>query len=316
MDNFLAVLFAVLPIMAVMGCGFVLFRIGLMTKPGTAELGRLVYWVALPCILFAKLSTGDQLDPPWTGLIIAVIAYGASVILVLLTTRSQEAALRGSLATISYRSNSTFVGLPVAMMLIHNGICDQAFESYFLLFLACTVPLFNVYSVIGFLMPHHGLDKSAMKKVGVGLMKNPLILSCALGIVFSQLGWGKALQDNVIMRSIDLIGQSAIPLALIMAGASIRLETLRSGNVHFWFWNVWKMILLPLIVYFICVLCQVDQNTMMALIIISAAPGAVAAVPMAQELGGDEELSACSVVLTTLISPLSLVGFLLLASYY
>lgn len=316
MDNFMAVLSAILPIMLLISAGYVLRRMDLMSAAGCAEIGRVIYWFALPCLLFVKLAVDQPQSPPWTGLLIGSACYGLSVLLVYVSSGSQSAAVRGSLATISFRCNAAFVGLPVVMLLIDNGICDADFASFYLLMLACIVTVFNVYSVLGFLLPHHGVDGKALARVGMGLLKNPLIWSCVLGILFSVCGWGPALKDNVLFRSMDLAGQASIPMALLMAGASLNLQRMRSGGLHFWFWNGWKMFLLPLLVYLICVLLQVDAQTMMALCILSACPGAVATVPMAQELGGDEELTAASVVITTLVSPLSLLVFILLAGAY
>jgi len=162
-------------------------------------------------------------------------------------------------------------------------------------------------------LPHHGVNAKALRSIAVGLLKNPLSWSCFAGIWFSQMGWGQAFETNVLMRSLTLIGQAAIPMALIMAGASLRLDSLRASGKHFWIWTAWKMLLLPVIVFGVCILLQVDQHTLMGLTILSACPSAVAAVPMSQELGGDEELSAASVVVTTIISPISLVAFILLA---
>ncbi len=313
MDNFIAVVLAVLPVMILIGSGLGLRLLRLLSNAGSAEMGKAVYWLALPCFLFTKLAAGDQASPPWIGLGIATLCYGASLALVLYSCRHLSPAIQGSLATMSYRANGAFVGLPIAILLIENGVCDPAFEQYFLILLAGTVPIFNVYSVFGFLLPHHGIDAKALRRIGFGLIKNPLIWSCFLGLWFSQMGWGQALEHNVLMRSFSLIGQAAIPMALIMAGASLRLESLRAGGKHFWIWAAWKMLLLPIIVFAICILLEVDQHTLMGLTILSASPSAVAAVPMSQELGGDEEISAASVVVTTMICPISLVAFILLA---
>ena len=274
----------------------------------------MVYWLALPCLLFYKMSFGGQNDLPWLGLGIAAVLFGVSVALALWTGRHLDPGVRGSLANMSYRANGAFVGLPVAVLLIHNGICEPAFEQYFLIMLAGTVPLFNLYSVIAFLLPHHGIDKRAMKRVIIGLLKNPLIWSCVTGIIFAKLGWGEAIgKENVIKKSIALLGEAAIPMALVMAGANLRLESVRSGGGHFWFWTAWKMLFLPAVIIGVCLLFRVDHYTLMALTVLCASPCAVAAVPMAQELGGDEELTATSIVITTIISPISLVAFILIA---
>ena len=313
MDQFLAVLFAVIPIIILIASGLGMRACRLMTKAGSAEIGKVVYWLALPCLLFYKMAIGEENDTPWLGLGIGTILFTVSCFLAFFTTKSLGPKAQGTYATMSFRSNCAFVGLPVAVLLIKNGIIDSSFEQYFLIMLACTVPVFNVLSVAGFLLPHHGIDKRAIKHVCMGLLKNPLIWSCLLGILFSKLGWGIAIKDNVLMESCSLIGQAAIPMALIMAGANLQVETLRGGGNAFWFWTVWKMILLPAAALLVCYFLQLDLATTLALIIICASPSAVATVPMAQELGGDAELTSTGVVITTIICPVSLVAFILIA---
>lgn len=312
MDQFLTVLFAVIPIIVLIASGLGLRAWGLMTKAGSSEIGKVVYWLALPCLLFYKMAIGEASDTPWLGLGIASALFTVSCFLAFFTTKSLGPAAQGTYATMAFRSNCAFVGLPVAVLLINNGFIDSSFEQFFLIMLACVVPVFNLLSVVGFLLPHHGVDKRAIKHVFVGLLKNPLIWSCLVGILFSKFGWGIAIKDNVLMKSCDLIGQAAIPMALLMAGANLQFDKLRGGGSAFWFWTVWKMILLPALALLLCYLCQLDMATSLALIIICASPSAVATVPMAQELGGDAELTATGVVITTIICPVSLVAFILL----
>ena len=297
-----------------MAAGTVMRKQGIMSDAGCKELGRIVYWVALPALLLVKISQNTQVEMPWAALGIMSLMIIISIIVILITARKQSPAIRGSLCTVSFRANAAFVGLPVALLLIRAGVCQPQLESTFLLIFGTLIPIFSIASVLGFLLPQHGFSMHSIWRIVKNLSYNPLLWSCGLGVSLAASGIGPQIADNIIMQTLSILGSASIPLALLMAGASLKLQSIRNNKMPLIASSTWKMILFPVFIHGLCIASEVDQETHMSLLIISASPCAVSSVPIAQELGGDEEISAAAVVLTTLMAPFSLVAFIMLAS--
>ena len=109
LQNFLYSLNATLPIFAVMVLGWILKRVGFLTEGFTKVADRLVFQVALPCMLFldiAQMDTAQLLDGRF-------IAYGAAVTLIsifaiwgLAKVFLKDKTLVGSFVQGSYRSSA------------------------------------------------------------------------------------------------------------------------------------------------------------------------------------------------------------------
>ena len=85
---------------------------------------------------------------------------------------------------------------------------------------AVIVPLFNALAVFTLEMYRGGSVQ--WKKVAVGIAKNPLIIGSVLGLVFMLAG---VELPQFIRSSVDSLAASATPVALIVLGASIHLES-------------------------------------------------------------------------------------------
>ena len=87
---------------------------------------------------------------------------------------------RGVMIQGLYRSNFALVGIPVADALMRGGDI-----SVVAVLLAVVVPIFNVAAVI--ILEGFGGKKPDIKHVLMDVLKNPLIIASALGIVFLAL---------------------------------------------------------------------------------------------------------------------------------
>jgi predicted permease len=72
-----------------------------------------------------------------------------------------------------------------------------------------------------------------------------------------------------------------------------------------------KLVLVPALTWAAGMALGVEPLALTAAVVLMACPVAVASVPMARMLGGDAELMAALVVLTTVAAPVAMLGWLL-----
>lgn len=309
MHDFLVLARAVAPVVAVLVLGRLLARWGLITAIGAADLNRLVYWVGLPAQLIVVVAASDlrhSFDA--AAVSAAVIAFTIVLVMTLAVTWRRPPAERGSLASGVARANAAYVGLPVvtlASLTLSGGRGEQLLAVYTVI-LAVMVPVFNVGSVLGFIVPQHGISRGGWRRSVRELPRNPLILACVLGILLAWFAPG-VLTGTLIGDSLTLLAQASLPLALLVTGAALDLARIRAAPVLLLLAALGKLLLAPALTAALAWACGAGAIGIAAAAILMACPTAVANVPMARQLGGDEALMAAQVVLTTVIAPISLV---------
>ncbi|MGE0829112.1 MAG: AEC family transporter [Hyphomonadaceae bacterium] len=135
------------------------------------------------------------------------------------------------------------------------------------------------------------------------MIGNPLILSCAAGLLFNAAGWGDL---GPISAGLHLIGQSAMPLALACVGAGLEFGPLKRGGGHIAIAAFLKLIIGPLVLYAAARLMGLDPVSTAIACAIGATSTAAAAYTLAREMGGDARLMAGIITATTLLSFITL----------
>ena len=128
------------------------------------------------------------------------------------------------------------------------------------------------------------------------LIKSPLIISTLLGIICSILNLSI---PEVIHSTIKLIGDTAVPLALLLIGASMQYSTLSANKKLLFICNFGKLILLPGIGGLVGYLMEFTGADMVIVVTFLAAPIPSTSYTMAMELDSDVVLTRDCVFLST-----------------
>lgn len=254
-----------LPFFALIGLGYLAGRKGFFTEEATAYLTKFVFYFALSAMLFrfsANLSIGEIFDWPF------VQAYlcGSVVIYILATCVAlvrrigiAEAAVEAQCAVIG---NVGFLGIPMLVLLLG----EQAIGPVMLV-LAVDLIVFGSLIVI-FITGSRGNGGiiSALTTVGMGLLKNPMIMSIGLGLAVSSLNVPIPVPVNEFLT---LLGGAATPGALFAIGASLASKSAERVVVAGWL-SFCKLILHPLAVS-IAALMFFDVEAYSAGVMIAAA---------------------------------------------
>lgn len=288
----------VLPVFLVIGLGFSLKKTGLVGSEFLLNLNRLIYFIALPALLFYKIATADFLvsfnGPLLVGLIISILtvfilsyAYAS--------LRGYQPSAHGAFCQGAFRGNLAYIGLAI----VYNAYGEEGFAVAGIL-LGFLVPLFNFLSVLALLFPQRRDSYSMGTFFWVKqVVYNPLILASFGGIVWSFLALPLPL---IVDRAFGIVTGMSLPLALIAIGASFSFSKLRGDLAVATLAAGLKIVVLPLLAGGILILLGVRGQELAIGVLLAGTPTATAAYIMAQQLKGDAELSGAIIMISTLCS--------------
>jgi predicted permease len=210
-----------------------------------------------------------------------------------------------------FRSNYALIGIPLAQSLFGDEGATVA-----TLLSAIFVPALNVFAVISLSIFRKGGEKPSIKKIILGIIRNPLIQSIALGLVFLGI---RAIFKNAeidfrisqipaIYTPLEYFSRSATPVALLVLGAQFEFSAVKELRREIIFGTLMRVCVVPILglgTAYLFFSSQFSGAHFAAFVAVFATPVAVSSVPMAQEMDADSTLAGQLVVWTTLFSALS-----------
>lgn len=205
----------VLPIFGLILAGWIARRVGVLGPAATGELNKFVVYIALPAMLFDLLATAHWSEL-WRPGFLAAFGIGAGVVYAgtvgwaLWRGRHlADAALDGLNAAYP---NTGYIGFPLVLAALGKGALVTA--------LLATIVVGCGLFALAIVLVEVGLQvetdpRKMAGKVGLTLVRNPLLLSPALGALYACTGAGLAVPVETFLK---LLGGSASPCALVALG--------------------------------------------------------------------------------------------------
>jgi len=211
----LSTLNVVLPIFALILAGWLARRLKILGENALSELNRFVVYLALPALLFDIIATAKWQDIAQPAFILSFTI--GMVVVFLLTLFIQlrrmrhlaDAALEGLNASYA---NTGFIGFPLALAFLgHEAMAPT---------LIATILTVSVIFGLAIILIETGLQGEVKRriiavKVAKSLIRNPLLVSPALAIIFPLFSIPVPGSVNVFLK---LLGGAASPCALIALG--------------------------------------------------------------------------------------------------
>lgn len=224
------IFFKTLPFFALIGVGYLAGRTKFFPEDATAYLTKFVFYFALSAMIFrfaATLELADVLD--WT-FVTAYLAANFTVyalatgVAMFRGVPVAEAAVEAQCAVIG---NVGFLGIPMLALLLGPDAVAP-------IIMILTVDLIVFSSLIVILITGSrggGLSPRIFATVIIGLVKNPMIVSIVLGLLWSSF----ALPIPApVDEFLTLLGAAATPGALFAIGASLASKTAERVSVAVW----------------------------------------------------------------------------------
>ena len=306
------------PLFLIVALGVILRRSGFVPAQFFQAGSRLVYWIALPCLLFEKTAASAGGGDAAMRVCLVLAAGMAACVIVAYLVGWILRLERPSLAAFvqgAYRGNLAYVGLPVVLfsMAVATGQATEQMQAFAVLAIAPLVPVYNIVAVVVLLAGQKHEGAAPARRVGrilVGSLTNPLLLSCAAGLAWSMTG--RPL-PAVVARTCSTVGYMALPLVLMGVGASLTLKTVHGTFIPALASALIKVAVGPIAGYFVGRQLGLPADQLRVGLLYLACPTAVVSFVMAEQLGSDSRLTASIIVLATFLSIGALALVLLLA---
>lgn len=287
-----------LPFFLLIGLGYQACRTGFFTAEAAAYLTKFVFYFALSAMLFrfaANLSLGEIFDwwfvaaYLWGCFVVYLIATGVAL---LRRRPMSEAAFEAQCAVIG---NTGFLGVPMLIVLMGEAAAGPV-----LLVLALDLVVFSSLIVILITGSRDGrMSLGILKTLGLGLVKNPMIVSMVLGLCWSATGWTVPGPANEFLA---ILGAAATPGALFAIGASLAGKSAERLSVAGWL-TFCKLVLHPAAVAFAALfLFPVPVYDAAVMIAAASLPVAGNVYILAQHYGVAPQRVSASILVSTAIS--------------
>jgi predicted permease len=298
MFNFYPFVDATIPVLLFMAIGIILKHTHFLVDAGWHAIERLVYYILFPALLVHSIIN-IQYDTVMFLPMVSALNIAALIMFILSFFAWFDRSLNGVRFTSILQNNIRFNGF--FAMTIASQYQNGKFLSLVAIGTGLLIPTVNILSVWSLLI----WGKASQKESPVmGLFKNPLILACIVGFVLNYCDVDLTKQVTV---PLDMLGQAAMPIALIAVGKGIDFELFEQTQLSPLVWAFIRAILYPMVTFFTCHLFGVhDFNIILAATLITAAPTATNSYILARQMGGDAPYMASLISASTLISVITM----------
>ena len=264
------------PIFFLVLLGFLAVRYGFLAQQALPALSRFILYLALPALIFTKLSSmniRDLLDADYLFVyaVGGLLAFTITVLIARLVFR-QRWDLSGVRGVGGSMPNSAFIGLPVLLQSFEHPP-TQAFAMALIVENVVFLPIF-----LFFVETMKGQNQGSEQNAGIGVMKvvmkrlvsNPLLVSVVSGLLFSLFGWQL---PSFMQQSFTLLGGAAASSALIVIGGSLVGVSIRGQLSQIALIALVKLMVFPLIASLLLVFTpNMHEDLKLAVVILAAMP--------------------------------------------
>ena len=300
------ILSTIIPVFAIIFLGCWVRHKGFVPPQLIGPANRLVYYIAVPALIFREIagaSFSTQFDATLLActLLPVLVIFGLSLAagLVARVPRMQL----GTFMQSSFHGNLGYLGLAVAFYFLGTeGFVRTGILAGFLMLLQNSLAVLALQSCSA-----GSMVRPSLKLMASSVLGNPVILSALAGIAFSISG---ARVPLIIDRSLSILSGLALPLALLVIGASLSFGLIRTHIITALGAGFLKLIILPALGYFMYRWFGLGPRDYLPGLILLAAPTATLTYVMATEMNGDTELAVAAISVNTILSGVTFAAWL------
>jgi malate permease and related proteins len=302
----LHVLYTIGPIFVIILLGWSLRSRGFLPGELIAPLNRMVYYLAIPAMIFRAVA-GASFDAHFQPALLAgtLLPLVAVFGIALLVGRVFSVSRRkfGTFLQSSFHGNLGYIGLAVAYYFLgKDGFTRASILAAFLMLLQNFLAVLALQAFSSKGRSSHPLFFFAGK-----IAFNPVIFSAMAGIIFSLFRIPIPVPAD---RVLGIISGMALPLALLVIGASLSFGLIRSQFLPAIGAGTLKLLVLPGLGIALYHWLRLSPVQFLPGLILLASPTATITYVMAREMDGSIELASAAVSMNTLLSAATFVLWL------
>jgi malonate transporter and related proteins len=298
----------VLPVFAIIVTGWLAGWLGYISRSLADALVHFAYNVAMPALLFVTIAQEPARNLlEWRFL----MAFGggsllcfALVFLVVRVGWGRDLASSTIQGMTAAMTNTGFVALPILHSIYGKpAVLPAAIATVFVAAV--------MFPTAVILLESDGRGQHEPPAHPVVLVKqvvlNPMVLSTVVGLAWAIAGWPI---PAPIAAYLNIFAAALTPCALFAIGLGLSVEGMRSNLAASIALAVVKLLIMPLAVYGLCLASGLNPLYTIAAVVCAAVPTAKTVFILAGEYKVEQELVSATVSITTLLSVVTLLGWL------
>jgi len=283
----------VLPVFLIVATGYWLQK---QFNPDIQTITNISLYLFTPAMVFSALNK-STIDLGMAGDITLFMVLYTAVLLVIALLSGKlfryDFEKRRALALSTTMMNCGNFGLP----LVYFAFGEPGLGFSVLTFVIFSIPL----STLGIMLAQK--EKTDWRKSLLNTLRIPIFHAVILALVVNLLQVPLA---KFIVRPIDLLGQAAIPLLLVMLGMQLARTSIKRELGFLCQATLIRLFLAPLLAWGLTTLIGINGLAQKVAILQTSTPAAVLPLLYSLRYGTRPDLVATAVVLTTFISAGSL----------
>jgi len=312
MDNIYLGIRVVFPLLTFMAVGISLRELKWFSEKTFLELNKVIFRVFMPILLFLNANMDSARDvfsrQNIQVLFIAITCILITLVMTSLLYRRMEAdkKRRAVLLQAAFRSNFLLYGVTV-----HMTIYGEGNSSAVAILVIAIVPFYNIISAI--LLRSATVSKMSVGSAFKTAFTNPFVIAVISGLLFNLSG---VTLPELVYAPLNQLGRAGVPLAFIVLGGGFGIRRLREEWKVLLHSSLIRLILVPALALTIAYVFGISGPPLTALIVLCAAPVAVASYTMAKEEQVAPELAGDLVAITTFLSLLTVSSWVTLMGFW
>lgn len=297
----LAIFLKTVPFFALIGLGYGAGRMRFFPPEATAWLTKFVFYFALSAMLFRFTATLD-LAALFDANFVAAYLSGSALLWALgfgvALMRREPLAQAAMEAHTGMTGNTGFLGVPMLVVLLGERAVGPV-----LMVLAIDMIVFSTLITLIITGLRHGrISASMLGALGLGLVKNPMIVAMVVGLLWAGLHLP---MPAPLAEFATILGAAATPGALFAIGASLADKSAERLAPALWL-SFAKLILHPLFIAAALMVFPVEPYAAGCMIAAAALPVAGNVFILAGHFGVAPARVSAAILVSTAASILTL----------
>ena len=299
MENIIVSFNVIAPVFFLMVLGYLLVNYtSLVDRKLTKQANAIVFKIFLPCMLFYNVYQSDIGAEIHSRIKLCIWAAGGLLILFVLLCLIVPKVVKqenqqGVVIQGIFRSNYVIFGVAVVQNMYGAKSTTTA-----AILSAILVPMYNFLAVVA-LSIFGEKRETDWKKIILDIVKNPLIISSVLGIIFSLLG---IRLPTAVDTTVQDLAKLSTPIAFMILGGDLDFSKVKGNLKVASVVLTIKLVILPLIMIPMIVMMGYRDADLLSGLLAYQTPVAVSSYIMAQQAGADGQLAGQLVVFSSVLS--------------
>lgn len=295
-----------LPLFALLALGYILIRKGLFSDDYVARTTNLVYYVMLPAKLFSDIASTDlhtAFDPKFMAVVVGGVLLQFVVAWVCGNLLCRERSKQSAFSHACFRCNFVYLGLALLQNIYNTSTVASAS-----VILVLMMPLYNIQGVI-LMTVKESRDGLHLGKILLSIVKNPVVLAILAGLPFAYF---EVELPYVMSKSLGYLQVATSTMALLVVGASIKMDAIRSNLRLLLRVAGVKLLVMPAIWAAMAIAAGLTPEQIVTVTVVGAMPSAVNVYVITDKMGGDGAMACGAVVVTHICSLFTMTGIVFL----